>query len=73
MMADQFDAVESRQIAATSLRTFMRLIRGAALQRDPDGRARLLAQGNLRGHGLQPAGGQGRAASRARAVAGNRR
>ena len=29
-MADQFDAVASRQIAATSLRTFMRFIRGAA-------------------------------------------
>ena len=72
MMVDQLDAVESRQIAATSLRTFMRLSGGAALKRDPDGRARLLAQGDLRGDGVQPAGGQGRAASRTRAVAGNR-
>ena len=46
---------------------------GAALQRDPDGRARLLAQGDLRGDGVQPAGGQGRAASRAHTVARNRR
>ena len=43
MIADQFDAVASRQIAAASLRTFMRLPVRAALQRDPDGRARLLA------------------------------
>ena len=32
MMADQLDAVTSRQIAATSLRTFMRRQCDAALQ-----------------------------------------
>ena len=45
----------------------------AALQRDPDGRARLLAAGGLRGDGFQPAGGEGGAASRARAAARTRR
>ena len=35
-----------------------------ALQRDPDGRARLLAAGGLRGDGFQPAGGEGGAAPR---------
>ena len=59
----------SRQIAGASLRTFMRLAGRAALQRDPDGCARLLAAGSLRGDGFQPARGQGGAASRARATA----
>ena len=45
----------------------------AALQRDPDGRARLLAAGNLRGDGLQPARGEGRPSSRPRPAARTRR
>src|SRR3954449_3049501 len=54
MIADPADAVLSRQIASASLRTFMRLPGRPALQRDPDGRARLLAKGSLRGDGFQP-------------------
>ena len=69
MIADRLDDVESRQIAATSLRTFMRLPVAQRVQRDPDGRARLLAGRGLRHHGFQPAGGEGRAASRAHAAA----
>ena len=46
---------------------------GAALQRDPDGRARLLLAGGLRGHGFEPAGGEGGATSRPHATARTRR
>jgi RNA polymerase sigma-70 factor (ECF subfamily) len=59
MIADQFDEITSRQIAATSLRT---PARRAARQRDPDGCARLFLAGNLRSDEFQPARGQGRAA-----------
>ena len=71
MIADQLDAVESRQIAATSLRTFMRLPvaqRASVILTDVLGCS---LAGSLRDHGLQPARGQGRAASRPRAVARN--
>jgi RNA polymerase sigma-70 factor (ECF subfamily) len=54
MMADQLDAVTSRQIAAQPSHLHA-AAGGAALQRDPDGRARLLAARSLRGHGFQPA------------------
>ena len=57
MIADQLDAVASRQIASTSPAHLHAAAGGAALQRDPDGCARLLAAGSLRGHGFQPAGG----------------
>ena len=73
MIADQLDAVASRQIAAASLRTFMRLPvaqRSSVILTDVLGCS---LAGNLRGHGLQPARGQGGTVSRPHAVAGNRR
>ena len=73
MIPDQLDAVASRQIASVSLRTFMRLPVAAAIERDPDGRARLLLAGGLRSHGCQPAGGEGRAQPRPYALARIRR
>ena len=69
MIADQLDEVTSRQIAATSLRTFMRLPvaqRASVILMDVLGCS---LAGNLRGHGFQPAGGEGRAASRPHAAA----
>ena len=68
MIADPADSVASREIASASLRTFMRLPVAQRCQRDPDGCARLLAAGNLRGDGFQPARGEGGAASRPRAA-----
>ena len=73
MMVDQLDAVESRQIAATSLRTFMRLPvaqRSSVILMDVLGCS---LKEICEVMDLQPAGGQGRAASWPRAVAGNRR
>ena len=66
MIADQLDAVTSRQIAAASLRTFMRLPvaqRSSVILMDVLGCS---LAGSLRDHGSEPARGQGRAASRAR-------
>ncbi len=73
MIADQVDAVVSRQIASASLRTFMRLPvaqRSSVILMDVLGCS---LAGSLRGHGFQPAGGEGGAASRPRTVARIRR
>jgi len=69
MIADEADTVASRQIASASPSYLPCGFRSApAIERDPDGCARLLASGDLRGDDFQPARGESGPSSRTRAT-----